>query len=195
VSNNDEDYNWNAVWSSEISINENNWTVELKIPFSSLRFTSNEQQQWGMQFNREIRRFREQSYWNPVDPSVQGWVQQSGLLTHLENIKTPVRLGLFPYVSGYLDHTNDPKSNTSVTNTAYNAGLDVKYGINDAFTLDMTLIPDFGQVISDRQVLNLTPFEVFFEENRQFFTEGTELFNKGNLFYSRRIGSTPLKLP
>ncbi len=192
VSNNDEDYNWNAVWSSEISINENNWTVELKIPFSSLRFTSNEQQQWGVQFNREIRRFREQSYWNPVNPAVQGWVQQSGLLTHLENIKTPVRLGLFPYVSGYLDHTNDPKSNTSVTNTAYNAGLDVKYGINDAFTLDMTLIPDFGQVISDRQVLNLTPFEVFFEENRQFFTEGTELFNKGNLFYSRRIGSTPL---
>ena len=70
--------------------------------------------------------------------------------------------------------------------------MDLKYGLNDAFTLDMTLIPDFGQVISDKQVLNLSPFEVFFEENRQFFTEGTELFNRGRLFYSRRIGGRPL---
>ncbi|MBK8624845.1 MAG: hypothetical protein IPN86_04550 [Saprospiraceae bacterium] len=74
---------------------------------------------------------------------------------------------------------------------AYSAGLDLKYGPNDAFTLDMTLIPDFGQVISDKQVLNLSPFEVFFEENRQFFTEGTELFNRGRLFYSRRVGGRP----
>src|SRR5437762_1027106 len=65
-------------------------------------------------------------------------------------------------------------------------------GINDAFTLDMTLIPDFGQVQSDNQVLNLSPFEVKYNENRSFFTEGTELFNKGNLFYSRRIGGTPI---
>jgi len=70
--------------------------------------------------------------------------------------------------------------------------MDVKYGINQAFTLDMTLIPDFGQVQSDNQVLNLTPFEVKYNENRSFFTEGTELFGKGNLFYSRRIGGKPL---
>jgi hypothetical protein len=72
--------------------------------------------------------------------------------------------------------------------------MDVKYGINKAFTLDMTLIPDFGQVQSDNQVLNLSPFEVKFNEKRSFFTEGTELFNKGNFFYSRRIGGTPLHL-
>ena len=69
--------------------------------------------------------------------------------------------------------------------------MDVKYGINDAFTLDMTLIPDFGQVRFDDQVLNLTPFEVLFDENRQFFTEGVELFNKAGIFYSRRIGGRP----
>ena len=69
--------------------------------------------------------------------------------------------------------------------------MDVKYGINQAFTLDVTLIPDFGQVQSDNLVLNLTPFEVKYNENRPFFTEGTELFNKGNLFYSRRIRRTP----
>ncbi len=72
--------------------------------------------------------------------------------------------------------------------------MDVKYGINQAFTLDMTLIPDFGQVQSDNQVLNLTPFEVKYNENRNFFTEGTELFSKGDLFYSRRIGGAPFHL-
>jgi len=70
--------------------------------------------------------------------------------------------------------------------------MDLKYGINAGFTLDVTLIPDFGQVQSDNQVLNLTPFEVKYNENRQFFTEGTELFSKGNLFYSRRIGASPI---
>ncbi|MFZ1703690.1 MAG: DUF5916 domain-containing protein [Saprospiraceae bacterium] len=191
VSNNDEDFNWNSIWQSAVTINEDNWTVEIKIPFSSLRFTSQEQQSWGIQFKREIRRFRETSHWSPIDPLINGWVQQSGILTNLKNIKTPIRLGLFPYISGYIDHYSDKKNIVSQTKTAYNAGLDIKYGINDAFTLDMTVIPDFGQVISDKQVLNLTPFEVFFEENRQFFTEGTELFNKGNLFYSRRIGGRP----
>src|SRR4030095_2457091 len=73
-----------------------------------------------------------------------------------------------------------------------NGGMDVKYGISQAMTLDMTLIPDFGQVQSDNQILNLTPFEVKFNENRSFFTEGTELFNKGNFFYSRRVGGTPI---
>jgi hypothetical protein len=70
--------------------------------------------------------------------------------------------------------------------------MDLKYGINESFTLDMTLIPDFGQVQSDDQVLNLSPYEVRYSERRQFFTEGTELFNRGGLFYSRRVGSTPV---
>src|SRR5690606_30343996 len=71
-------------------------------------------------------------------------------------------------------------------------GMDVKYGINDAFTVDLTLIPDFGEAQSDNQVLNLSPFEVKFDENRQFFTEGVELFNKGGYFYSRRVGGRPI---
>ena len=66
--------------------------------------------------------------------------------------------------------------------------MDLKYGINESYTLDATLIPDFGQAASDDQVLNLSPFEIKFEERRQFFNEGTELFNKGgNMFYSRRV--------
>src|SRR5206468_2831950 len=93
------------------------------------------------------------------------------------------------YVStGY---RSTPVKNGYINEWLRNGGMDVKYGINESFTLDATLIPDFGQVVSDNVVNNLTPYEIKFEENRPFFTEGTELFNKANLFYSRRVGSTP----
>jgi hypothetical protein len=89
----------------------------------------------------------------------------------------------------------------STTNTTFNgeseftwsAGMDVKYGITESFTLDATLIPDFGQTAFDNVSLNLGPFEQQFDEQRQFFTEGTELFSKGRLFYSRRIGGSPIR--
>src|SRR6185369_4404822 len=99
-----------------------------------------------------------------------------------------------PYFSTYVNHYPYNKPGIENITTSFNGGMDVKYGINQAFTLDVTLIPDFGQVQSDNHVLNLTPFEVKYNENRTFFTEGTELFNKGNLFYSRRIGGEPLHL-
>lgn len=193
VSNHKDDLNWNAIWDSKVTTDSLGWTAEIRIPYSSLRFPSKEVQEWNVQFGREIRRLREVSYWSPIDPAISGWVQQSGKVTHIEKIVTPIRLSLTPYLSTYLNTYNPKVSGQSATSDlAARAGLDLKYGINDAFTLDMTLIPDFGQVISDRQVLNLGPFEVFFAENRQFFTEGTELFSKGNLFYSRRIGGRPL---
>ena len=130
--------------------------------------------------------------WNPVSPTVNGFINQEGLWTGIANIKPPVRLSLSPYFSAYVNHF--PYNIPGVKNTtqSVNGGMDIKYGINQNYTLDMTLIPDFGQVQSDKKVLNLSPFEVKYEENRSFFTEGTELFNKGNLFYSRRVGSTPL---
>ncbi|MBK9735450.1 MAG: hypothetical protein IPO92_10940 [Saprospiraceae bacterium] len=182
------------MWQSAVSIDSAGWIVEIRIPYSSLRFPSADIQEWKVQFSREIRRLRETSNWSPIDPLISGWVQQSGKVTHLENIKSPVRLSLTPYVSGYVKSSYDPNlaDNKLSSGTAYSAGLDLKYGLNDAYTLDMTIVPDFGQVISDKQVLNLGPFEVFFEENRQFFTEGTELFNRGRLFYSRRVGGLPL---
>jgi len=111
------------------------------------------------------------------------------LFTGLQNIKPPMRLQFSPYFSAYQNHDGTAKENKN--KTTFNGGMDVKYGLNQAFTLDMTLIPDFGQVQSDNRILNLTPFEQRFNENRAFFTEGTELFNKGNLFYSRRIGLEP----
>lgn len=186
----DEDSNWDAVWFSDYQINDEGWVVEMFIPYSAIRFPNKEIQQWNIQFAREVRRKREQSFWNPVDPNFDGFVNQCGHLDGIKNIKSPVRLSVTPYVTGYLNSLSGP--DISETGTSYNAGMDLKYGINDAFTLDMTLIPDFGQVQSDNQVLNLGPFEVFFQENRQFFTEGLELFDRGRLFYTRRVGGRPL---
>jgi len=84
-----------------------------------------------------------------------------------------------------------PTNSGTINTFLHNGGMDVKYGINESLTMDMTLIPDFGQVQSDNVILNLSPYEQQFQENRPFFTEGTELFNKAGIFYSRRVGSTP----
>lgn len=186
-----EDFAWNAVWQCNTAITDEGWIAEFKIPFSALRFPEKPEQVWDMNFFRSIRRHRELSYWQEVDPEVPGEVNQSGILRNIRGIKPPVRLFLYPYAIAYADIYRDNAGEVQVT-TPIVGGMDLKYGINDAFTLDMALIPDFGQVRSDNQVLNLTPFEVFFEEQRQFFTEGTELFNKGGLFYSRRIGGRPV---
>ncbi len=186
-----EDPTWNAVWESHVTIDDKGWTAEMKIPYSALRFSSKELQNWGLNFTRKRTGTNRQTFWNYVDPKISGFVNQSGILEGLKSIKAPLRLSFSPYVSTVV--SNYPYHTPGVKNTqaAINGGMDVKYGINQSFTLDMTLIPDFGQVQSDYRVLNLTPFEVKFNENRQFFTEGTELFNKGDLFYSKRIGSIP----
>lgn len=188
-----EDDNWNAVWQCNTSITPDGWIAEYKIPYSALRFPDADAQTWDLNFFRTIRRHREQSFWQYVDPEVMGFVNQSGELNGIENIEPPMRLFFYPYASGYVELAGQEDGSTH-TGTSYNGGMDVKYGINDAFTLDMTLIPDFGQVQSDNQILNLGPFEVRFNERRQFFTEGTELFSKGGLFYSRRIGGSPINI-
>lgn len=192
-SDNGNDDNWDSVWENEVSITEEGWYVEFRIPFSALRFPNEKIQTWGINFGRMQQRTAEKTFWDDIDPQGAGFLVQWGELLGIKDIKSPVRLQATPYVSAYVenryDKNGDPKSSNGYS---YNGGMDVKYGINDAFTLDMTLIPDFGQVQSDDQVLNLSPFEVRFNENRAFFTEGTELFNKGNLFYSRRVGGFPV---
>lgn len=184
----EEDMSWDAVWQSKAKKNENGWVVEMKIPYSAIRFPKTGAQEWGINCQRDIRRIRESSSWNFVDPKIQGYVNQGGILSGIHDIKPPLRLSVSPYVSGYLEkNPDDPTWQFS-----YNYGADLKYGINQSFTLDMTLIPDFGQVPSDDRIFNFSPFEIRYDEKRQFFTEGTELFNKGGIFYSRRIGAQPI---
>ncbi|CAM1348283.1 DUF5916 domain-containing protein [Tenacibaculum halocynthiae] len=187
VSNgNNEDYNWSAVWSSEIKINDTNWTVEMKIPYRALRFSNENVQSWGMNFHRETRNLNARYTWNHIDNTIGKWTQYDGLVENFKNIKPPTRLSFYPYASGTVTSTKNE------TNADWSVGMDIKYGITENFTLDATLIPDFGQTAFDNVSLNLGPFEQQFSEQRQFFTEGTELFTKGRLFYSRRIGSRPI---
>ena len=183
------DKTWDAVWESKVQMQKDGWTVEMKIPYISLRFAKKDLQDWGIQFLRLIRRTNESCFWNPFKPEVNGFVNQFGNYTGLKDLQPPLRLSFSPYVStGY---RSSPLSNSYSNTWLRNGGMDVKYGLNESFTLDATLIPDFGQVVSDNVINNLTPYEVKFQENRQFFTEGTEIFNKAGLFYSRRVGSTP----
>ncbi|MBW6497252.1 MAG: carbohydrate binding family 9 domain-containing protein [Bacteroidales bacterium] len=181
------DLNWDAVWKSQVSITDFGWVVEMEIPYSALRFPKGAMQDWGINFWREIRRTRESSSWNFVNRRIGEQLGSMGLLSGLDGIDPPLRLAFFPYVSGYMEKNGGDLGWART----FNGGMDVKYGISESFTLDMTLIPDFGQVHSDARVLNLTPYEVKYDENRQFFTEGTELFSKADLFYSRRIGTEP----
>ena len=189
---NGEDDNWNAVWDSRTALRGTDWVAEIRIPYSAIRFSKAIEQVWGINFMRQRRSSRQKFFWNEVKPQVDGFVNQWGELTGLRNLKPPLRLSLTPYVSAYVNHYPFNEQGKQNTTTSFNGGADVKWGINESFTLDATLVPDFGQVQSDNQVLNLSPFEVQYNENRGFFTEGTELFNKGGLFYSRRVGATPI---
>lgn len=191
---NSEDFSWNAVWKSNAVIHDDGWSFEIFLPFSAIRFSKKAVQDWGLNITRRRRKTEQQVTWNPIDLNINGFLTQEGFWTGLENIKPPLRLQFSPYFSTYVNHFPSNITGKSNWSKSLNGGMDVKYGISQALTLDMTLIPDFGQVQSDNQVLNLTPFEVKFNENRSFFTEGTELFNKGNLFYSRRVGGTPLHI-
>lgn len=178
---------WDAVWQSQSSIVEDGWIAEIRIPYSALRFPKDQVQTWGVNFWREVRRNREQSSWNYVNREIGTTFSHLGEMTEVRDIEPPLRLSFTPYVSAYLEQD----ASRHGVGFTYNGGLDLKYGINESFTLDATLVPDFGQVQSDDKVLNLSPYEVRYNEKRPFFMEGTELFNKGGVFYSRRIGSTP----
>lgn len=182
---NGEDFGWNAVWESQVKIVEDGWIVEIKIPYSALRFSNQEVQTWGIQFHRRFRLDNSQYTWNAVDISKGNIGLYHGVLTGIKNIEPPTRLSLYPFVSSLA------RSFDGETDTDFSVGLDIKYGLTENFTLDATLIPDFSQAAFDNLTLNLGPFEQTFGEQRQFFTEGVDLFSKGDLFFSRRIGNAP----
>jgi hypothetical protein len=180
-----EDFSWNAVWQSAVKTHDDGWSLEIEIPYRTLRFAEEENPIWGLQFHRQFRRDRSQYTWNPLDPTKGNIGLYHGELHGLSGLKPPTRLIFYPFTTGILD------SFDGTTETTLRLGMDVKYGITDNFTLDATLIPDFSQAGFDNLVLNLGPFEQTFAEQRQFFTEGVDLFSKGGLFFSRRVGSAP----
>ncbi|MBD0401899.1 DUF5916 domain-containing protein [Flammeovirga sp. EKP202] len=177
------DGNWNEIWTSAVKVNEEGWAVEMEIPYRALRMPDGKEQIWGLNFGRVIARSGETSYWNAVDANKSGYVNQFGTLRGIYDVNPPIRLSLTPYISnvsigqqgGQFAHT-------------FSGGADIKVGLGQSFTLDVSLIPDFSQVQADNQVLNLSAYEVQFGEFRDFFTQGTTIFNKWDQFYSRRIG-------
>ncbi len=185
ASQNNFDFGFNVVFECRVSKDDKGWYAEFKIPYNALRFPEVEVQDWGVNFIRRHVRRNESYSWNFIDNTVGRESQYSGNITGITNIDPPVRLTFFPFAQGVVS------SFDGTTETDFSAGMDLKYGISDSFTLDATLIPDFGQVAFDELVLNLGPFEQTFGENRPFFTEGTELFNIANIFFSRRIGGGP----
>ncbi len=180
-----EDFSYNVVFDAKVSYDDKGWYAEFKIPYNALRFPEIEVQDWSINFYRRLQKRNQTHTWNFINREIGQQTQYNGLVRGVKNINPPVRLTFFPFLQG-LVATEDGN-----TETDFSAGMDVKYGLSDSFTLDATLIPDFGQAAFDEVRLNLGPFEQTFGENRQFFTEGTELFNKGDIFFSRRVGNGP----
>ena len=196
---------WDAVWAGRVAIDEQGWSAEMRIPYSQLRFPNVPRHTWGFNVQRVIRRKNEAAWLVLTPKKERGLVSRMAHLTGIQEISPRAHLELLPYAVARGDfvqpeEAGDPFNDGS--RAFAGAGLDLKWGLSGALTLDATINPDFGQVEVDPAVINLTAFETRFEEKRPFFTEGAQIFaNFGqlgggggdvpDLFYSRRIGRAP----
>ena len=179
---------WNGVWDVAVHRNEQGWFVEMVIPFSTLKFNKDAEQIWGINFERNIRRKKEQIMW-------QGWsrlyevekISQGGKLVGLENIKQGTKLEFNPYILGGLGYNKNEDTDTTIK-----VGGEVNFDVTPMLKLNLSINTDFAQVESDRKRINFTRFSLFYPEKRQFFLEGKNYYDmnvgRARIFYSRRIG-------
>ncbi len=203
------DDSWDPVYDWATRTDSLGWTVELRIPFSQLRFAAADEIAFGLRIRRSINRRNEEVNW-PFFPRDQaGEVSNYGRLTGLVAVPAPRRLEFLPYVAGSASFEPGEEGNPFATGrkSDLRVGGDIKLGVTSSVTLDATVNPDFGQVEADPAVVNLSAFESFFPERRPFFVEGTNLFSFGleapenrgffgrggqeGLVYTRRIGRAP----
>lgn len=203
-----DDETWDGIWDCGIAFFDSGWSVEIKVPFSQLRFKKSEELVWGINFYRRINRKNEEDHFVYVPKKESGFVSHFATLVGLNGIKQKQRIEILPYIVGkaqYLVH--DPLDPFYKQNQyKSNFGADFKIGVGSNLTIDGTFNPDFGQVEVDPAVVNLTAFETYFQEKRPFFIEGSQIlrfgvggsnnnfgFNWSNpqIFYSRRIGRPP----
>ena len=195
------DTTWDAVWDGAVGMEDSAWVAEMRIPFSQLRFGSEDEQVWGLHLWRWIHRFEEESQFNLIPSDAAVMVPYFGELHGISGLRPPLRLELLPYVTarGSTSQPIDGDPFADGRDAFAGAGLDAKIGLSSAFTMDLTINPDFGQVEADPSTINLTAFETFYEEKRPFFLEGSNLFayefEGEEIFYSRRIGSAPRYTP
>jgi len=202
------DLSWNPVWRAEAEIDSLGWTAELAIPFSQLRFPRGAEQTWGLQIEREVSRLNEFQAFSFWTRDQQGGASRFGHLTGLSIPNaSPNRFELLPYAVAQMEtkaeiDALDPFANDR--DQEYRLGADLKYLLTSNLTLSATVNPDFGQAEVDPAVVNLTAFETFFPEKREFFIEGSGLFSFGGLWcftcsnissldllFTRRIGRSP----
>ncbi|MBX9855033.1 MAG: carbohydrate binding family 9 domain-containing protein [Gemmatimonadaceae bacterium] len=184
--------NWDASWTVATRIDSLGWTAEFRIPFSTLRYQSgDDEQSWGLNVSRMIRRKNEELYWAFIPRQFN--LYRLSLAGTLDNLKVPVRRiqTITPYVltSSQAQWTDGVRA----TRSPSDFGGEIKYGVTPSLTLDLTYNTDFAQVEVDDQRVNLTRFPVFFPEKRPFFLENAGVFSAGtpqavDLFFSRRIG-------
>jgi hypothetical protein len=189
--NGDRDKDWNGVWESAVSHDDHGWYVEVRVPFSVIRFQPREEMTWGLQVYRWLHGRGEDTSWVTYERNLSGFVSRWGTLTGLRGVQNPRKLEVLPYV---VTKSTDPATSVcadDVWQNQQNFGADFKYGLTSNLTLNATFQPDFGQVEADPATLNLSPFETWFEEKRPFFVEGARYFQQPgfNMFYSRRIGT------
>ena len=197
-------FDWNIVWDSRVSRFDGGWTVEMEIPFRSLRYEPGEEQTWGVQFRRIIRRLNEASYFTELPISaalgnslVAGmWrISEAGTLNELEVPPRNFNIEVKPYTLGTVT-TNRLATPPFDDDAEGEVGVDVKFGITNNLTADFTYNTDFAQVEVDERQVNLTRFNLFFPEKREFFLEGRGNFDFTQprnldiptMFFSRRIG-------
>jgi hypothetical protein len=168
------DESWDPVWEVATRTDSLGWVAEMRIPFSQLRFSSAEEQLWGINFYRQIFRNNEETVWSWVANTEQGFASQFGHVQGIVGIEAPRRLELLPYVvtqSEFVEGIDPDNPFHDGSTQGITGGLDLKYGVTSNLTLDATINPDFGQVEADPAVVNLSAFETFFDERRPFFVD------------------------
>jgi len=189
------DVSWDAIWFSGVSITDEGWVVEMRIPYNMLRYSRKELQTWGVYFLRRIPKSGEVSEWPYIPRNRRNnLVSGYGKITGIRGIDPRPNIQVRPYVLAGLDiFENENIPGKADHRLKSNAGGDIKIGIGPNVILDATIRPDFGQVEADPAVLNLTAFQTLFPEKRPFFLEGADIFKFGiglsRLFYSRRFGA------
>jgi hypothetical protein len=200
LSDEEQNWDWNGVWDNASSIDGAGWTAEIAIPFQTLRFQSGEGTIWGINLARVIPRKREEAYWSPISRDF-GWtgkyrVEVYGHLIGLGELMQPGDLEVKPFA---LVGTQRDFEEGGPVERKLMGGIDAKYHLTPNLTVDLSWNTDFAQVEADQEQTNLTRFELFYPEKRDFFLEGAAIFRFGErfyspflpasvLFFSRRIG-------
>ncbi len=184
------DGNWDTLWKAQATVEDSEWSAEIEIPWNSLRFARTEDQVWGINLVRSIGELSELSVYAPLDVGANNIIASNATFRGVEGVSPGRSIWFNPYATARMAREGIAGGGTDwARQSGLNyMGADLRMGLASNLILDMTVNPDFGHIEADQEQVNLTPYELFFEEKRPFFLEGQRIFEMPiNLFYSRRI--------